>query len=98
MEVTIDATSKILLDYNIIKQVVEVYDHQVILNKDDPMVKALSPFQLPVLTDGDPTSELLAEDIRERLNRFCGEAGVDARVTKIRVWESDGCYAEVDAA
>lgn len=98
MEGTIDATSKILLDYNIIKQVVEVYDHQVILNKDDPMVKALSPFQLPVLTDGDPTSELLAEDIRERLNRFCVEAGVDARVTKIRVWESDGCYAEVDAA
>ena len=91
MEGTIDATSKILLDYNIIKQVVEVYDHQVILNKDDPMVKAISPFQLPVLTDG-------AEDIRERLNRFCGEAGVDARVTKIRVWESDGCYAEVDAA
>ncbi|HJK49480.1 MAG TPA: 6-carboxytetrahydropterin synthase, partial [Methanocorpusculum sp.] len=77
MEGTIDATSKILLDYNIIKQVVEVYDHQVILNKDDPMVKALSPFQLPVLTDGDPTSELLAEDIRERLNRFCVEAGVD---------------------
>ena len=97
MDGTIDSTSKILLDYNIIKQVVEVYDHQVILNREDPLVKALSPFQLPVLTDGDPTSELLAEDIRARLNRFCGEAGVDARVTKVRVWESEGCYAEVDA-
>ena len=98
MEGTIDATSKILLDYNIIKQVVEVYDHQVILNKDDPMVKALSPFQLPVLTDGDPTSELLAEDIRERLNRFCVEAGVEARGTQIRGWGTDGRYAEGDAA
>ena len=98
MEGTIDATSKILLDYNIIKQVVEVYDHQVILNKDDPMVTALSPFQLPVLTDGDPPRELLAEDLRARLNRFCGEAGVDPQGAKLRVWESDGCYAEVGAA
>ena len=97
MDGTIDATSKILLDYNIIKQVVDVYDHQVILNREDPMVKALSPFQLPLLTDGDPTSELLAEDIRARLNRFCSEVGVDARVTKVRVWESEGCYAEVGA-
>jgi len=97
MEGTIDATSKILLDYNIIRQVAEVYDHQVILNKNDPMVKALSPFQLPVLTDGDPTSELLAADIRARLNRSCGEAGANARVTRVRVWESDGCYAEVNA-
>jgi 6-pyruvoyltetrahydropterin/6-carboxytetrahydropterin synthase len=97
MEGTIDTTSKILLDYNIIKQVMEVYDHQVILNKDDPMIEALSSFQLPVLTNGDPTSELLATDIRERLSRFCSETGVDARVAKVRVWESDGCYAEVDA-
>jgi 6-pyruvoyltetrahydropterin/6-carboxytetrahydropterin synthase len=97
MEGTIDTTSKILLDYNIIKQVTEVYDHQVILNKDDPMIEVLSSFQLPVLTNGDPTSELLATDIRERLNRFCSETGVDARVVKVRVWESDSCYAEVNA-
>ncbi len=98
MEGTIDATSKILIDYNIVKQVVEVYDHQVILNKDDPMAAAILPFQNPVLTNGDPTSELLAEDIRERLNGFCRENGMDAHVTRVRVWESDGCYAEVDAA
>lgn len=97
MEGTIDAESKILIDYNTIKQVVDVYDHQVILNREDPMVAALAPFQTPVLTDGDPTSEILAEDIRARLNGFCREHGMDARVTRVRVWESDGCYAEVDA-
>jgi 6-pyruvoyltetrahydropterin/6-carboxytetrahydropterin synthase len=97
MEGMIDATSKILLDYDIIKQVVDVYDHQVILNRDDPIVKVLSPFQLPVLMDGDPTSELLATDIRERLNLFCNEADIDAWVMKVRVWESDSCYAEVNA-
>ncbi|MDU9375771.1 hypothetical protein McpSp1_03500 [Methanocorpusculaceae archaeon Sp1] len=97
MEGIIDATSKILIDYNIVKQVVEVYDHQVILNKDDPLAAAILPFQQPVLTNGDPTSELLAEDIRYRLNSFCRENNMDAHVTKVRVWESDGCYAEVDA-
>ena len=97
MEGTIDAASKILIDYNSIKQVVDVYDHQVILNRDDPMVAALAPFQTPVLTDGDPTSEILAEDIRTRLNTFCREHNMDTRVCRVRVWESEGCYAEVDA-
>jgi 6-pyruvoyltetrahydropterin/6-carboxytetrahydropterin synthase len=95
MEGTIDAESKILLDYNLIKQVIMVYDHQVILNREDPMAAILMPFQTPVLTDGDPTSEILAEDIRRRLNAFCREHDLDAHVTKIRVWESGGCYAEV---
>lgn len=97
MEGTIDATSKILIDYNIIRQIVNTYDHQVILNREDPMVAALSPFQTAVLTDGDPTSELLAEDIRSRLNAFCLEHQMDVHVSRIRVWESDGCYAEVGA-
>lgn len=92
----IDSMSNILLDYNFVKQVVEIYDHQVILNKDDPMVKALSAFQRPVLTNGDPTSEQIAIDIRTQLDRFCENAGIDARVTRVRVWESENCYAEVE--
>lgn len=98
MEGTIDPVSRILIDYNCIKHIVEVYDHQVILNREDPMAAAILPFQTPVLTDGDPTSELLASDIRTSLDGFCRDQGIDARVTKVRVWESDGCYAEVDAA
>lgn len=97
MDGTPDEKSRILLDYNIIKNIINVYDHQVVLNKDDPMVEALSRFQTPVLTNGDPTSELLAEDIRERLNTFCKEHELSARVAILRVWESEGCYAEVFA-
>lgn len=95
MDGTPDGKTQILIDYNIIKNIVNVYDHQVVLNKDDPMVEALSRFQTPVLTNGDPTSERLAEDIRERLNTFCKENDMNARVVKLRVWESEGCYAEV---
>lgn len=97
MEGEIDPTTKILLDYNIIKQIVEVYDHQVILSSDDPMVAAILPFQQPVITNGDPTSELIAEDIRNNLNVFCRENSMNAHATLVRVWESDGCYAEVGA-
>ena len=91
----IEEKSKILIDYNSIKQIVDIYDHQIILNKDDPMVLAVAPFQQPVLTNGDPTSELIAEDIRDRLNIFAKENNLDAKVVKIRVWESEGSFAEV---
>ncbi|MDO5843561.1 MAG: 6-carboxytetrahydropterin synthase [Methanocorpusculum sp.] len=97
MEGTPAEQSKILIDYNIIKNIIDIYDHQVILNKDDPLVAAIAPFQTPVLTNGDPTSELIAEDIKNRLNKFCEEQKMSASVLKIRVWESEGCYAEVTA-
>ena len=96
MEGVPDAKSSILVDYNIIKNIINIDDHQVILNKDDPLVEAIAPFQTPVLTNGDPSSELLAEDIRSRLDAFCREHDMEAHVSKIRVWESDGCYAEVE--
>lgn len=91
----IEEKSKILIDYNSIKHIVDVYDHQIILNKDDPLVSAVAPYQQPVLTNGDPSSELIAEDIRNRLNVFCRENKLNAKVVKIRVWESEGSYAEV---
>lgn len=97
MEGNPDEQTGILIDYNIIKNIINVYDHQVVLNKDDPLVAVLSPFQTPVLTDGDPSSELIAEDIRRRLDAFAKEHKMDAKVVKLRVWESDGCYAEVYA-
>lgn len=91
----INEKTKILIDYNIIKNIIDVYDHQIILNKDDPIAAAIAGIQTPVFTDGDPTSELLAEDIKTRLNEYCKENAADVRVKKIRVWESEGCFAEV---
>jgi len=95
MEGTPEKDSGILLDYNIIKDIINVYDHQVILNKNDPLVAVLSPFQTPVLTDEDPSSEVIAADMLKRINQYCKEKHLDARVKKIRLWESDGCYTEV---
>ncbi len=90
----VDAQTRILVDYNCIKQVVNRFDHQIILNKDDPMVECLSKFQEVVITDGDPTSELMADLIAGLITDECKKQGFVAEVTKIRVWESTSCYAE----
>jgi 6-pyruvoyltetrahydropterin/6-carboxytetrahydropterin synthase len=89
-----DARTGILVDFNTIKEVIERFDHQVILNREDPMVACLGEFQPVVTTEGDPSSETLAGEIRRLLDRECRLGGNGARVTRIRVWESDTCCAE----
>jgi 6-pyruvoyltetrahydropterin/6-carboxytetrahydropterin synthase len=92
-----DATTNLLIDYNTIKQIIERFDHQIILNCDDPMVPCIEKFQHVMTTPGDPTSELLAVVFKDDLNEACKSQGINAKVTKIRVWESPNCYAELES-
>lgn len=94
VEGTIDERTGIVLDYNCIKEVIGRFDHQVILNVDDPMVASIEAFHPVVTTPGDPTSELLAVIIADMIDSEAAQQGRDARVTRIRVWESTSCYAE----
>jgi 6-pyruvoyltetrahydropterin/6-carboxytetrahydropterin synthase len=97
IEGTVDDTTKILMDYNAIKIIVDHFDHQIILNHDDPMVECISQFQEVITTPGDPTSELLAMLIRDMIQGYCQEQGTQAVVSRVRVWESPTCYAEADS-
>ncbi len=97
IEGTVDDTSMILMDYNAIKIIVDHFDHQIILNHDDPMVECISQFQEVITTPGDPTSELLAMLIRDMIQGHCQEQGTQAVVSRVRVWESPTCYAEADS-
>lgn len=94
IEGTADERTGIVLDYNTIKEVVGRFDHQVILNADDPMAACIEEFHPVVTTPGDPTSELLAGLIAEMIGAEAARQGHDACVAKIRVWESTTCYAE----
>jgi len=94
IEGTADERTGIVLDYNCIKEVVGRFDHQVILNADDPMAASIETFHPVVTTPGDPTSELIAALIADMINAEAVRQGLDARVAKIRVWESTSCYAE----
>lgn len=98
MEGDVDEDTMILIDYNTIKSIIERFDHQIILNRDDPMVPCIEQFQKVVTTPGDPTSELLAQLIRDDLDRECRHLGISAHTVAVRVWESDGCYAEIGNA
>ena len=90
-----DPVTQILVDYNLIKKVIDKFDHQIILNKDDPMVPCIQKYQPVITTHGDPTSELMAAIIRDDLYVLCREMGIKATVSKIRVWESPTAYAEL---
>ena len=94
IEGTADERTGIVLDYNCIKEVVGQFDHQVILNAEAPMVASIEAFHPVVTTPGDPTSELLAALIAGMIDAEAERQGLDARVVKIRVWESTSCYAE----
>jgi 6-pyruvoyltetrahydropterin/6-carboxytetrahydropterin synthase len=94
IEGTADERTGIVLDYNCIKEVVGRFDHQVILNAEDPMAACIETFHPVLTTAGDPTSELLAGLIAELIDAEAARRGHDARVAKIRVWESVSCYAE----
>ena len=94
MEGRVAEKTGILVDYNTIKEVVERLDHQIILNQEDPLVRCIRKVHPVVITPGEPTSELLASLLCDQLHEECRKRGHDARVTRLRVWESPGCYAE----
>ncbi|MDI9633148.1 MAG: 6-carboxytetrahydropterin synthase [Methanolinea sp.] len=87
--------SGMVADFNMVKEVVCRFDHQIILNRDDPMVAAVREFHPVITTQGEPTSENLAALIAGLLREECTRQGLDARITRVRVWESPACYAEV---
>jgi len=95
MEGEPDPATQILIDYSLIKQVIGKYDHQIILNRDDPMVPCIRKFNPVITTPGDPTSELIASIIREDLYTICRDQGITATIPKIRVWESPTSCAEL---
>ena len=79
-----DPVTKILIDYSMIKKIV------------DPMVPRIQEFHQVITTPGDPTSELMASIIREDLYQFCRNHAIKATVPKIRVWESPTAFAELN--
>jgi 6-pyruvoyltetrahydropterin/6-carboxytetrahydropterin synthase len=67
VEGEVDEKTQIVVDYNTIKQAIERFDHMVILNKKDPLVMCLEKYQSVIQVNGDPTSELLADHIKNIL-------------------------------
>ena len=91
-----DKKTNILVDYNEIKKIIHRYDHEIILNENDPMVPRIQEFHPVVTTPGDPTSELLALLIRDAIEEKYADSGRNIIVDRIIVWESPTGYAELN--
>ncbi len=95
MEGQVSEETGIVVDFNTIKDIICRFDHQVILNGEDPMAGAIRAFHPVITTQGEPSSENLSSLIAGMIRDECTRQGLDARVVRVRVWESPACYAEV---
>lgn len=100
-------------DYKVLKLVVsrelERFDHAMLLAADDPERHAMAPFaeRLVLLEEGDPTTEVLARHLFERITAaFLASSGVPGEegtvyhvpagvvVERVRVWETSSTWGE----
>lgn len=100
-------------DYKVLKLVVsrelERFDHAMVLAEDDPERDAFASFaeRVVLLPDGDPTTEVLARYLFQRVRdvfrpgtEVAGEAGAvyrvpqGVRVASVKVWETSSTWAE----
>lgn len=91
-----------VIDFSVLKAKVggwidKHWDHNFIVNaKDETLIRALMSIldnRPPFLMDGNPTAENLADYLlRVVCPRELNNTGV--RVTRVRVWETQNCYAE----
>ena len=95
IEVRTDALDprNMVCDFSDIKRVVKGWidsrlDHQMILRKDDPLVKPLQDLGEPIfLVDSNPTVELIAKIIFDQAH------GSGFNVVRVTVWETPTSFA-----
>lgn len=88
--------SDMVVDFGVIEEEVgklldETFDHGVVLNKKDPLTYTLKarPEMKVVEFDGDPTSEVIARDIHEKILDIFGDSIPTFFVLEsVKVWES----------
>ena len=82
------------LKYLVMREIVNVYDHAVILNENAPYGKLLETEQMFdrfITTSYQPTCENMVADFAEKLRPFM-PAGIS--IHNIRLYETETSYAE----
>lgn len=85
-----------LVDFGELKRrVVDVHDHKLILNSEDPLCTILAGQTDIVQLEGiNPTAENFAMSIARAISAYLAERDIAVHVTA-RVWESETASAEV---
>lgn len=92
-----------VIDFGVIKDVIgtwldEEWDHGTIINALDEELLAwcVRNRQKRLTIDGEPTAENIAAVILGYAEDELAKIQPDLRVSKVRVWETPNCYAEVE--
>ena len=81
-----------IVDFKDVKSEINYYDHSVVLNEDDPLVKILRDSGQKVCTIKDnPTCEIFADVLANQILKL--SPNID--VVQVTLWENDESYAEV---
>lgn len=91
-----------VLDFTALKDAVadyiERYDHAMAMNSNDsllPAIKKVHPESVIVFEDTDPTTEVIAKDVFDHLQRCRWGSGIV--VERVKVWETPTSWAEYGA-
>lgn len=86
-----DKDSGLLIDFSEIEDIVNEFDHSIVLNKRDDLAHHIKTKL--ILIDGEPTCENLSELIFTKLESL-RRKNPSLEVEKVRVWENPRSYAE----
>jgi len=109
---TLDANDMVC-DYKALKTIVmellEPFDHAMVLAAADPQRAAFAPFaeRVVLMTEGDPTTEVMARHLFQRIQTsfkpgsvVCTPTGTSYRVPpgivveRVRIWETPTTWGE----
>jgi len=91
-----------VLDFSEVKRVIgefieDNWDHNMILHKDDPLLRLRSVDfgpKDPYILDNNPTAEVLAETLLHIADSMLITEKIPARVTHVRMYETPNCWAD----
>lgn len=93
------ACNGMVADFGQIKEIVgcvlDHFDHALILDIGDPLLKALEGLDLKTVTmDGPPTAEAMSAFFGKEIARILPPG--DVSLTSVRVWETPTSFAEYE--
>lgn len=84
-----------VIDFGEIKRIVnEMYDHKLVLHREDEWAAKMEKLGVPglVIVDFAPTSENMATDIALRIQKALKSLGCHAPKIQINLWETSSSY------
>lgn len=94
----------IAVDFKELKSIVsrhlkDKYDHFLILNQNDPILKVISEYTSRInLFQTNPTAEVMAERLYREIRGLLLRNEIKAELNYVKLWETEHCYVTATSA